>query len=104
VVKQVATCTSVIDGGTFETDSKLQVRLARVYTSEISSPEGARARNLLTSMINGRVISYEVVAHDDYGRSICEVWVKNANVNDSMIAHGYDIPQWFPPPPWSSPQ
>lgn len=92
MVKQVATCSSVIDGDTFETDSKLRVKLARVYAPEISTIEGIRARNLLTSMINGRVISCEVVAHDDYGTSICEVWLKNTSVNDSMIAHGYCLP------------
>lgn len=104
MVKQVATCASVIDGDTFETSSKLQVRLARVYAPEISTPEGVRARNLLVSMINGRVIIYEVVAYDDYGRCLAEVWIGDFNVNDRMIAQGYDKPQWFPPPPWASPQ
>ena len=99
MVRQVATCVGVIDGDTFETDSKLRVRLARVYTAELSTPEGVQARNVLMSMINGRVIIYEVVAHDDYGRNICEVWVNTINVNDLMIARGYDKPQWFPPPP-----
>ena len=93
VVKQVATCASVIDGDTFETDSKQRIRLARVYVPEISTTAGLRARNKLMAMINRRVISYEVVAHDEYGRSVCEVWVGNANVNDSMIAQGYDKSQ-----------
>ena len=99
MVKQVVTCVGVIDGDTFETDSQLRVRLARVYTPEISTTEGIRAKNMLRSMIDRRVITYEVVARDDYGRSICEVWVDNANVNDWMISLGYDKPQWLPPPP-----
>ena len=89
MVKQVATCAGVIDGLTLETDSKLQVRLARVYAPEISTTEGVRARNMLMSMINRRVISYEVVSIDDYGRSVSEVWVDNANINDWMISLGY---------------
>lgn len=93
MVKQVATCAGVIDGDTFETDSKLQVRLARVYVPEITTIEGIRARNILMSMIDRRVIRYEVVARDDYGRKVCEVWVDNANVNDWMISQGYDKPQ-----------
>jgi micrococcal nuclease len=93
VVKQVATCASVIDGDTFETDSKQRIRLARVYAPEISTTAGVRARNILMAMINRRVITYEVIARDDYGRSICEVWVDNVNVNDWMIAKGYAKPQ-----------
>ena len=89
MVKQVASCASVIDGDTFETDSKHRIRLARVYVPEISTTAGLRARNKLMAIINRRVISYEVVARDDYGTSICEVWVGNVNVNDSMIAQGY---------------
>ena len=102
MVKQVATCAGVIDGVTFETDSKLRVRLARVYAPEITTTEGVRARNILMSMMDRRVIDYEVVSHDDYGRCVCEVWVDNANVNDWMISQGYDKPQWVPPP-WSNP-
>ena len=93
MVKQVATCASVIDGDTFETDSKQRIRLARVYAPEISTRAGVRARNTLMAMINRRVISYEVVARDDYGRRICEVWVDHVNVNDWMIAKGYAKPQ-----------
>ncbi len=51
---------------------------------------------MLMSMIDRRVIRYEVVAHDYYGRSVGEVWVDNANVNDWMISQGYDKPQWAP--------
>ena len=93
MVKPVATCASVIDGETFETESKQRIRLARVYAPEISTTAGLRARNKLMAMINRRVISYEVVARDDYGGSICEVWVGNVNVNDWMISQGYDKPQ-----------
>ena len=89
MVKQQAICVGVVNGDTLETDSKLQIRLARVCVPEIEKIEGIRARNMLMSMIDRREINYEVVGPDKHGGCVCEVWVDNANVNDWMISLGY---------------
>ncbi|MAF86192.1 MAG: hypothetical protein CL875_06965 [Dehalococcoidales bacterium] len=44
---------------------------------------------LLESLILSKTITYDIVARDDYGRSVAEVWVDIINVNDAMISCGY---------------
>lgn len=89
MVKQMAVCTNVIDGDTFDTEKGTRIRLARVHAPRVETDEGQRAKRLLESLILNKAITYEVVAIDDYGRSVAEVWVNSTNVNDIMISHGY---------------
>jgi endonuclease YncB( thermonuclease family) len=97
VVKQGAVCANVIDGDTFDTGSGIRIRLARVYAPEIETAEGQKAKRLLEVLILNKAIRYEVVAKDDYGRSVAEVWVGGTlggtNVNDAMRSYGYEKPQ-----------
>ena len=102
MVRSYATCIKVIDGDTFETNTNLRIRLARVYAPELDSATGLVAKNTLAWMIEGKIISYEISAFDDYGRAVCEVWLASLPINDWMRGQGYDKPQWFPPP-WMNP-
>lgn len=87
MVKQAAIC--IIDGDTFDTDRNVRIRLARVKAPPVDTPEGQKAKRMLESLILRKAITYEPVATDTYGRTVAEVWIDSANVNDIMISYGY---------------
>ncbi len=89
MAKHGAVCMNVIDGDTFDTGAGIRIRLARVYAPEINTEEGKKAKRQLEALILGKSITYEVVARDDWGRSVAEVWVNSLNVNDVMRSYGY---------------
>ena len=86
---QVAVCTNVIDGATFEIADGTRIRLARVNAWRIETPEGQRARDLLTPMVLNKVVTCIIEAIDDHGRSVAEAWADGKNISDIMISHGY---------------
>lgn len=89
MVKQTATCVIVIDGDTFDTNTNVRIRLTRVNTPPVTTPEGQRAKGILESLILRKVITYESSATDTYGRTLAEVWVDSTNVNDVMRSYGW---------------
>ena len=89
MVKVNDACVSVVDCDTFDTNTGVRIRLARVDGPSLNTTRGQSAKSLLESLILNELIKYKVVAGDDYGRSVAEVWVNSANVNDAMIAQGY---------------
>jgi len=89
VVKQAAVCNIVINGDTFYTDRNVRIRLARVKAPLVNTPEGQIAKRMLSSLVLANAITYKPVAADTYGRSVAEVWIDSANVNDLMIFYGY---------------
>jgi endonuclease YncB( thermonuclease family) len=84
-----AICDFVKDGYTFRTNGRVWIRLARVHTPKLETTEGQKAKMILVSLILKKPIAYEQVAVDTYGRTLAEVWVNLANVNDYMRAQGY---------------
>ncbi len=81
--------TKVIDGDTFETDSrKNSVRLANVDTPEKGQRGAAGAREKLKKLIAGEDVGIETVARDKYGRSVARVYLGRESVNKKMQAKG----------------
>ena len=89
MVKVNAICEYIQDGDTFRTDTQVWIRLARVDAPKLSTMEGKNAKRILEFLIQSKLISYEPVATDTYGRTLAEVWVNNTSVNDYMIAQDY---------------
>ena len=82
--------TDVIDGDTFKTGSrKNSIRLANVNAPEKGSPGASKATQALREIINGEMVSIEIVARDKYGRSVATVKVGNRSVNAAMRRKGY---------------
>ena len=90
MAKQIAICTRVIADDTLEVNSGLIIHLARVFAPETNAPGGSLAKDRLTAKISGQIITYEVLAIDDYGRCVCEAWIGKLNVSDWMRSLGYD--------------
>lgn len=77
--------TRVIDGDTFETDSrKHPVRLANVNAPEKNQPGGAAATAALRRLIQGQEVGIDTVARDKYRRSVAKVKVGRQSVNKAM--------------------
>ena len=82
--------TDVTDGDTFKTGSrKNSIRLANVNAPEKGSPGASKATQALREIINGEMVSIEIVARDKYGRSVATVKVGNRSVNAAMRRKGY---------------
>jgi endonuclease YncB( thermonuclease family) len=93
-IDQVATCTYVYDGDSFETTFG-EVRLA-----DIDAPEyNDTSRNALVALINNEEVYLDVddiYQTDPYGRYVCVTYVEvNAthllNVNQYLLSNGYAV-------------
>jgi endonuclease YncB( thermonuclease family) len=89
MVKTIARCVLVTDGGTLRTDKLVWVCLARVHAPSLKTPGGQRAKRTLESIVLFKDIFYEPVRFDETGRIVAEVWVGGTNVNDQMLRAGY---------------
>lgn len=77
--------TRVIDGDTFETESrKRPVRLANVDTPETGTPGAAEAKAALTTMILAKEVLIDTKARDSYNRAVANVKVGGKSVNKAM--------------------
>lgn len=80
--------TKIIDGDTFLTDKrKNPIRLANVDTPEKRQPGYQKAKKALDTLIGGKEVSIETVAHDKYRRSIAKVKIGVRSVNKAMEKH-----------------
>jgi endonuclease YncB( thermonuclease family) len=82
-----AICEFVQDGDTFRTTKQNWIRLARYDAPEEGSPNYAKAKQLLSSLILNKEIVYEQVG-TSYDRKVAEVWQGGRNINDIMIQSG----------------
>ena len=77
--------TRVIDGDTFQTESrKRPVRLANVDAPETGTPGAAEAKAALTRMILGEQVLIDTKARDTYNRAVANVKVGGRSVNKAM--------------------
>lgn len=77
--------TKVIDGDTFETNSrKNSVRLANVDAPERGQPGYQKAKQDLTNLILGETVTIDTRARDKYGRSVANVRAGRTSVNKAM--------------------
>ena len=61
--------------------------LARVDVSEQGHPNRLKAKEYLSSLIEGMAVVVEEIATDGYGRKVVEVRSRAENINDKMISY-----------------
>ena len=77
--------TRVIDGDTFQTNSrKIPVRLANVNAPEKNKPGGKAATEALKKLILGKEVTVDTKARDKYRRAIANVKARGKSVNKAM--------------------
>lgn len=74
--------TEVIDGDTVRIPRKT-IRLAKVDAPELGTKGGAKAKNQLKDMVQGKTITYKPVGKS-YGRVVAQVKVGGRSVNQAM--------------------
>lgn len=110
----IGTCTSVIDGDTFELSSGKRVRLADIDAPESYESGYYISTNALSSWIQGETVYLDIddiFGTDLYGRYVCVIYVEYgagyANVNLALLTGGYavsdDYPNEFDPSDWGTP-
>jgi endonuclease YncB( thermonuclease family) len=82
---------AIHDGDTLSVrsgDETLRVRLAQIDAPERGQPWGRRAREALARLAAGRSARLVVVDRDDYGRSVADLYVGEAFVNEALVRSG----------------
>lgn len=76
---------------------RLQVRLNGIDSAEIKAhsdierKKAIDAREALSSLIMGKVVSLKNVGTEKYGRLLADVYYKDTHVNNWMIQHNYAV-------------
>ena len=85
---------SCYDGDTCTTTTGERIRLACIDTPELvgkrAEPLPARAaRNHLRGLVVGKEVGIRRITKDRYGRTIAELFLGKANVQQEMVASGH---------------
>jgi endonuclease YncB( thermonuclease family) len=85
----------VVDGDTihvaFDTGERDRVRLLRVNAAEMKTKDGPAHKDLLSSMIDQRIVRIEPQypkPRDAFGRILAEVWLGSENMSDFLLSRG----------------
>lgn len=84
---------TIDDGDSFVVHSsggrKVRVRLAGIDAPEWSQPGGLRARQALTRLVRGVVVTVIPLGTDRYGRTIARVYAGENNVIHELVRTGH---------------
>ena len=67
----------------------VKIRLYGMDAPELSQAFGQKAKKLITRFVQGKMLSVEMKDPDKDGRLVGEVFVKNMNINQSLVDAGY---------------
>lgn len=78
----------VIDGDTFVTKEKRNIRLASVSSPELDECGGQEAKLKMEELVTGKDLYIKVLFNDIYGRLVSLVYTKDGLVNEKMLQAG----------------
>lgn len=67
---------------------QVKIRLAEIDAPEHDQPHGQRSKQSLSELTYNRLVTVEVRARDDYGRTVGVVWVGDRNVDAEQVRRG----------------
>lgn len=70
-------------------NKQIKVRLAQIDAPESRQAFGTAAKDKLSSLVYGKVVSLKVQDTDKYNRTVAEVFVGGINANKEMVRSGY---------------
>ena len=83
----------VADGDTItiltQSDGKIKIRLAGIDCPESTQAHGEKAKQYLSSLVNGKRVRIEPETVDKYGRTVGMVLVNGANINEQIVSNGH---------------
>lgn len=81
-----------IDVG-FDIHTEKTVRLARLDAPEKKTPEGKKAINEVSTILNvAKLITIKSIKWEKYGRCLAEVWCDGKNLNDYLLNNNLAVP------------
>ncbi len=83
---------SISDGDTLTmlVDRKqVKVRLEGIDAPEKSQAFGAKAKDALTELVAGKVVTIHKTGEDRYGRTLARVHLESEEINSLMVARGF---------------
>jgi len=80
---------SVVDGDTFITKEKQNIRLASVSAPELDLCGGQEAKQALQKLIMGQPLYLKVVFNDRHKRLVADVYTPNGSVSEQMLSQGW---------------
>ena len=86
--------TSVSDGDSLSVDdgsTTVELRLAGLNAPEEDECHHQESDERLRSIVEGREVEFEVIAIDQFGRSLAHIWQDGRHVNLSLVAEGHAI-------------
>lgn len=83
----------IADGDTItiltQGDEKIKIRLAGIDCPESFQVHGEKAKQYLSSLVDGKRVRIEPETVDQYGRTVGMVLVNGANINEQIVANGH---------------
>lgn len=83
---------SIADGDTItvlQDKQQYKIRLAEIDTPEKGQPYGTTAKQALSALVFGKIVTVEQVDTDRYGRIVGKVYVGPLYVNADMVKQGH---------------
>ncbi len=69
--------------------SKCKIRLYGIDAPELAQAGGPESRDHLAALIGESEVLVSVVSRDNYGRSVCRIFVDGLDVNKAMVLDGW---------------
>ena len=94
--KQVV-ITSCYDGDTCTSSIGEKIRLACIDTPELRGKRAVPAKeahNYLIELVVGRKVTIRRITTDRYGRTVAELYVDGANVQQQLVTSGHALIHW----------
>lgn len=83
---------AIADGDTLtvlQNKNQYKIRLAEIDTPEKGQPYGTKAKQALSEMVFGKIVTVQVTTTDRYGRYIGEIYYGSIYVNSEMVRKGH---------------
>lgn len=84
---------AIKDGDTFvllnAKKEQITIRLAEIDCPESGQAFGKNAKQFLSRLIFGKIVSCEITTTDSYGRSIGKVYIDGSYVSEELVKNGW---------------
>ena len=87
-----ATVIRVVDGDTYQMlkgKRIFTVRLLNVDAPETKQSFGEAAKDSVSKLILGKIVSYDSTGKDLYGRVLADIWIDNKRLDSTLIRNGW---------------
>lgn len=79
----------VIDGDTLVLKSGQRLRLANLNSPESPLCGSAEARDFLSRLVSGKIVTFDVLSQEVFNRSLAYVYSGNSFVNEEILKNGW---------------